>query len=341
MYYRNKLVASGREGVRCFFRVLWKIAKIASKYYQTREVRKSYGKDFPDKVFYVIGVDEGWCGLWAIISHQLEHIAYAVDRGYIPVVDLQNYFSQYLSEGALFKENAWEYYFRQPMGYALQDIKKAKNIIASVNSGTVPAKKYRISYLDCHRAHAISAYHELAKKYLRFNEQTKQKLADAYSNTLAGKGKILGVHCRGTDFTSLKPNGHPIQPTASEAIAKAKEVMQAHRCARLYLATEDADIYEAFAEQFGKKLIAADSYRWRAGDLKPGQSNSSRSYNASRDKRYQDGLAYLAETYLLSKCSCFVGGATRGTLGALLMSDGFEYQHVFDLGIYSGKLKTK
>jgi hypothetical protein len=334
MYYRNKLQKSSKQGIGCFFRVLWKTAKIFSKYYQTHEVRKSYGKDFPDKVFYIIGVDEGWCGLWAIITHQLTHIAYAVDHGYIPVVDLQNYFNQYLGEDVLFKENAWEYYFQQPMGYSLQDVKKAKNIIASVNRGVIPMEKYRLGYTDCYNAQAMAYYQKLAKKYLRFNEQTEKNLVNAYNEVLAGKGKILGVHCRGTDFITLKPNGHPIQPKAAEAIEKAKQVMQEYQCARLYLATEDADIYDAFAEQFGNKLIAGSSHRWRVGDLKPGQNNSDLYNNATRNERYQGGLAYLAETYLLSKCSCFIGGATRGTLGTLLMSDGFEYQYVFNLGTY-------
>jgi hypothetical protein len=334
MYYRNKLLQSGKQGAGCFFRVLWKIAKIHSKYYQTREVRKSYGKDFPDKVFYIIGVDEGWCGLWAIITHQLRHIAYAIDHGYIPVVDLQNYFNQYLGEELLFKENAWEYYFRQPMGYSLRDIKKAKNIIVSVNSGVIPIEKYRLGCKDCYNTQATSYYQKLAKQYLHFNEQTEKILAAAYSKTLEGKGKILGVLCRGTDYITLKPHGHAIQPKVADAIGKAKQVMQEYQCTCLYLATEDADIYGAFAEQFGSRLIVGSSRRWRAGDLKRGRNNSDFYNNASKDERYQGGLTYLVDTYLLSRCSCFIGGATCGTLGTLLMNDSFEYQYVFNLGTY-------
>jgi hypothetical protein len=334
MYYRNKLIKSAKQGPGCFFRVLWKIVKAFSKYYQTHEIRKSCGKDFPDKVFYIIGVDEGWCGLWAIITHQLTHIAYAIDQGYIPVVDLQNYFNQYLGEDVLFKENVWEYYFQQPMDYSLQHIKKAKNIIVSVNSGILPIEKYRLGYKDCYNAQTIACYKKLTRKYLRFNEQTEKYLADSYNGTLKGKGRILGVLCRGTDFIALKPKGHPVQPEAGEAIEKAKQVMQEHKCTHLYLATEDAAIYDTFAEQFGKKLIANSCHRWRAEDLKLGQNNSNLHDNAAKDERYQGGLAYLAEVYLLSKCNCFIGGATRGTLGVLLMNENFEYQYVFNLGTY-------
>ena len=58
-------------------------------YSDAGEVRKSYGQLHKDKTFYVIGVDEGWCGKFAIIVHQLTHIAYAVENGLLPVVDLK------------------------------------------------------------------------------------------------------------------------------------------------------------------------------------------------------------------------------------------------------------
>jgi hypothetical protein len=335
MYYTNKLIKSIKCSPGCFFRVLWKIAKTFSGYYQTHEVRKCRGTDFPDKTFYIIGMDEGWCGLFAIITHQLTHIAYAVEQGYIPVVDLQNYFNQYLSDKALFKENAWEYYFRQPMGYSLRDIKKAKHIIAGVNSGNLPVEKYRLGYKDCYNAQTISYYRKIAGDYLRFNGQTEKYLMATYNEVLKDKGKVLGVLCRGTDFTSLKPHGHPVQPDAGQVIEKAEQVMKAHQCTHLYLATEDAAIFTLFAHHFGEKLIAQNSHRWRAEDLKPGRSNATIYDDAGKDRRYQGGLEYLSEIYLLSKCHCFIGGATRGTIGALLMTGGYEYQYIFDLGVYN------
>jgi hypothetical protein len=36
---------------------------------QSIEKTKSYGKNYPDKTFYVIRADEGWCGLFAIVTH--------------------------------------------------------------------------------------------------------------------------------------------------------------------------------------------------------------------------------------------------------------------------------
>ena len=109
-------------------------------------MRKSYGQLHKDKTFYVIGVDEGWCGMFAILVHQLTHIAYAVENGLLPVVDLKNYTSQYLSFEDRFKINAWEIFFEQPSGYNLNDIKKAKNVIYSVSYFDPPDIKYLMPY---------------------------------------------------------------------------------------------------------------------------------------------------------------------------------------------------
>ena len=97
-----------------------------------KSIKISYGYDFPEKTFYLININEGWCGLFAILAHQITHIAFAVDNEMIPVVDLQNNPSQYLESCRLFKENAWEYFFEQPCGYSLSDIKKAKNIVINI-----------------------------------------------------------------------------------------------------------------------------------------------------------------------------------------------------------------
>ena len=37
---------------------------------------------------------------------------------------------------------------------------------------------------------------------------------------------------------------------------------------------------------------------------------------------------------LLAECSCLVAGNVGGTHGALLMSKGYEYRYIFNLGNY-------
>jgi hypothetical protein len=324
-----------RRGPKFFFLLLRKEIQRRMPYYRTHEVRKSSGTDMPDKTFYVIGVDEGWAGLFAIVIHQLVHIIYAVERGYIPIVDLQHHYSQYLVLNELFKENAWEYFFEQPAEYSLNDIRSAKNIIKSVQNAHPPAQQWFLSYRNTFgNLKDFSCPKEIFTKYIRLNEKTKDFVTKKQNELLKNRGKILGIHCRGTDYTQLKPKGHPIQPAPEEVIKKAEEVMAQHHCDSLYLATEDADIYDLFVAHFGDKLIYDPISRWRNADLPKGRSNSKRlSYN-DKPGKIQGGVEYLSQVYLLSRCTCFIGGATYGTLGALLMNDSFDYVHVFNKGFY-------
>jgi hypothetical protein len=337
----NKLLKiiflSFKYGPKYFFLFWRREFKSRLKYYKTHEVRKSYGNEMPDKTFYITSINEVWCGLFAIIVHQLEHILYAVERGYIPIIDLQNCYNQYLGEKEFFKENSWEYFFEQPMGYGLRDIKKAKNVIIGINSGhpnkwnkTIPF----LSYRECHNADTIAYYKEKFAKYIIFNSKTMSFLTEKHNEMFKDKGRILGIHCRGTDFTALKPSGHAIQPKPDEVIEKAEQVMNEYRCDHLYLATEDADIYDLFEAHFGSRLILDKATRrWRVCDLK-GKSNSKVLASDDSAGKYKGGIDYLSQIYLLSKCNCFVSGATLGSLGVMLMTDKFEYQYIWNLGYY-------
>ena len=98
--------------------------------YTHRQRRYSYGSENPDKTFYVIGVPYTTAGLFAIVKSVFCHICYAYQKGFIPVVDMQNFKSQ-LSYNNNTNTNAWELYFQQPGGYNLKDISKSRNIIKS------------------------------------------------------------------------------------------------------------------------------------------------------------------------------------------------------------------
>ena len=65
----------------------------------------------PDKTFYVIRSRIDTWGLIACYNHVLGHIKLALEQGYIPVVDMQNYPNTYLDPGKLHQENAWELFY--------------------------------------------------------------------------------------------------------------------------------------------------------------------------------------------------------------------------------------
>jgi hypothetical protein len=54
----------------------------------------------------------------------------------------------------------------------------------------------------------------------------------------------------------------------------------------------------------------------------------------SAQERYVSGLEYLAAIEILANCNCFVGVRCGGTKAALILSEGFEYEFTFNLGLY-------
>lgn len=281
------------------------------------------GLENKDKTFFVIRRNSKTVGLFSYVLTVIGYLKIAEENGYIPVVDMQNYLSPYLSEKG--KQNVWEYYFKQPGGYSLDDIRHSRNIILS--SGEVPLQMPGLQIFSDKQQ--LTEWRNIYQKYVRLNAET-----EAYINELRaqlwGKEKVLGVLCRGTDYRDLKPKKHPIQPEVADVIAMAKKAMLEAQCEKIYLATEDKEILEQFRQEFGDVLIFPDI------NLRPYKKNeliSTIEVEREDDKRLK-GLEYLAQIELLSRCNCFIGSGCGGSYAALLMSPGFEWQYLWDLGVY-------
>ena len=76
----------------------------------------------------------------------------------------------------------------------------------------------------------------------------------------------------------------------------------------------------------GGVVIAFKDYKVRKGVPE---------YRISRENDYYlRGKEYLTTIVMLSRADCFIGGRTSGTVGMMLLSDGFEYSYVYNLGRY-------
>ena len=142
--------------------------------------------------------------------------------------------------------------------------------------------------------------------------------------------RIVGVKCRGTDYLRAKPAGHPRQPSVDEIIYKTEEVMRDKQCNKIFLATEDETIYAAFTAHFKDAVVTnkTEYVHYEKGPI--GQVV----YREDTKEKYLEGLEYLSQIIILSRCNCFVAGLTSGTVGAMLLTKGYEYSYIFDLGLY-------
>ena len=295
-----------------------------------KEHMECWGKQNSDKTFFIVRRTNTYSGLLSLMLTHLMRIDEAIKRGCIPVVDMQNNFNVYLPEDKIGKENAWEYYFEQPMHYGLQDIKKSKNIL--LGSGEVPEV---FPYNDVKFASGedgrIQYWQELAQKYIRLNKKTESYIQELESRLFAPGDKVLGVKCRGTDYLRAKPEGHPRQPDIEQIIEKTEEIMEQQGCNKIFLSTEDEAMYEKLTAHFGDAVVTnkKEYVHYEKGPI--GQVV----YREDEKEKYMEGLEYLSQIIILSRCDCLVAGLTSGTIGAMLLTKGYEYSYIFDLGLYS------
>ncbi|MDD2636725.1 MAG: hypothetical protein PHW82_14635 [Bacteroidales bacterium] len=310
-------------------------SKIFASYvnYIAREKKKSYGVDNPDLFFYVIGQKERTGGLWWIVNKVVMHLAYAEDKGYIPVVDYKHFWTQYHMDEELGNVNVWEKFFLQPSSYNLDDISRSRNIIIA-DKHAAPSDKYFMGNTDFYDDPSRLVYFQnIFKKYIKFSVPTKAFLEEKRNSIIPTGTRVVGVLSRGTDYILKKPKNHPIQPEPQDIVEHTDEILKKYNCKYVFIATEDADIFELFKDRFGDSLLFVNQKRISKKDIENEELLVDVTKKSNQDK-YIMGLNYLLATYILSTCTCFIAGRTGGTKGVLLMQDNFEYKYVYNLGLY-------
>lgn len=299
------------------------------------EIRISNGDQNPEKIFYVIRRDDGKVGMFSYMLLFLEHIRYALDNGYIPVIDMKNYPNPYVE--TIGKENAWEFYFEQPLRkdegglYSLKDVEKSKNVILS-NGGepSRPAFDSIDMTAKILSSKEYSTWSRICQKYIRFNKETLEYAQKEYNKILDPKERVIAVSLRGTDYSNAMPSGHPIQPEVEAAIEVCEKYLDDWNCSKLFLATEDMEIVKKMLSHFGNKVVTTDRKLYK---YVKSMAVTQEGFEREND-HYLRGLEYITQMIILTKCNCLIAGVTSGITGTVLLHDRFEHIYLFDLGIY-------
>lgn len=310
-----------------FGRLLEKIKnKISYLMYKAkiRERRKSFGSENAGKIYYVIRRESSG-GIFSIVNTTLGHINYAKAHQYIPVVDMENLASDWIGceEG-----NAWEYFFEQLGNVSLNEVYHSKHVILSDMGYKEPSPEYRMDCLNDYKK--IKFWHSLYQEYIHFTPEIMQYVTKKEKEILRDKKHVLGVLCRGTDYTGKKPKGHPIQPSPEEVMEKVKETIAKFHCEAVFLATEDAEILNYF-----KNAILDIPFLYI--ETKRVQSIEDKWLPEMVDirQRYQMNIDYIAAIHILTKCSCFLAGRTSGSVAAYYMKEEmYDYVYFWDKGYY-------
>jgi len=295
-----------------------------------KEHKKSFGNQHQDKIFYIIRRQPLGAGLLSNFHWVMNHIIYAIENDYIPIVNMKNYKTYYnekipIEIGNIKTLNAWEYYFEQPCGYYLKDIKKAKNVILGVlniYSITDPLELYDKN------ENIIKQYNNVVSNFMKFNQKTLEHLVKTKNTLFNGKKNILGVLYRGTDMKTAPLHYTP--PSLEETVMKTLEVVKNENFDHIFIRTEEQEAIDIFEKTFDKsKLIISNINRlknYATGNIAVINYKNTNSV-------YTDGLDYLTEIYLLSQCDGIIAQKVNGTNFALgLNNNKYRYIYIFDHG---------
>lgn len=165
--------------------------------------------------YYIIRRKNATTGLFSNYSVFAGHIRYALLKGYIPVIDMQNYPNQMLDPKLLGKENGWEYYFKQPFNIGLEQAYKGENIILSKEMSDFGYAPQSMNLFK-NKNGILDEWRMLVKfGLLKIQPHLQKEISEVYNKLFKPNDRIIGVHLRGTDYVADKPNAHPIPPPLS------------------------------------------------------------------------------------------------------------------------------
>ena len=250
---------------------------------------RSNGELNKDKIFYVIQRNPGK-GFFSNVAFVTNHIKVALDNGFIPIVDMENFVTWYNENNKILKtNNAWEYYFEQISNFSLKDVYKSKNIILTNRNF------YRSSgFLD-----SINEDKELKNVFQKYIliKKNKLKVIHYLKKKLFEKKKILGVHFRGTGY---KIGRQPHPATIKQMINRLNKILSKENYDKIFLVTEDLNNFKAIIAEFKDKVIYLNN------SVRENNSNTAFDTYPRLNHRYKLGRDILIEACLLSYCDGYL-----------------------------------
>lgn len=294
------------------------------KYY-IREVLYKTGLKKSHKYFIIHYGDSQSCG-WTVWERVvLYNSIYAIDNGMIPIIDMQTRWNIYLEENEVGKVNSWEKFYRQPMDITLAECIKSNDFEEGSYSqewfNYVRSRKLRIKDNEYLRA--------CYQKYVRYNEETEDKLNKLYSALLVSNGllpdaRLIGVCMRGSDYKQFHHMKQPPVEYVRTVVDKNTELIH---CDGIFIATEDAKIMKSIKATFNDYKIIS----YKAGEIDYSSGLIGRQIRQSKSAD-EAGFDYLFTLYALNKCSCLIGGLCGATIVAKYKrSTPYDFINVIDL----------
>lgn len=301
--------------------------KVALKNFAKRIIERRYSFSLKflktPHHYYIIRRHKPWAGFFANYLFVATHIEYAISKGYIPVVDMENFATLYnedhLVDGIA---NAWEYYFSQPHQVTLDDAYHSGNYILSDTSNYLKRLPYREGY---------GLFEINEDKLKRFNREichliplkpSIQAKLDQECEVFQGVSKILGVHVRGTDKRKYVVDHH-ISALANVYLDKTEEILNLYHVDKIFLCSDEEETVSLFREKFGNLVYVNNAFRAKDNDT---EGVHLRKTNVRENHKYLLGYEVLRDCYMLSKCNYIIFSHSNVTNVALIWNNN-KYEH--------------
>lgn len=260
---------------------------------------------------------------FCFVREMLANIIWCLENGYKPIIDIYPSGGNYSDNS-----NLWEKMYKQPFNEKM--VSDGDSFIEC------PIKVHCIvpSMQDARDYKKSSFWHKLYKEFVVYNDACDEYISKECEDIIGDK-KVLACLIRGTDYTSLKPSGHPIQPSVEELIEKADEIMKKDNLEYIYLATEEKKIADIFKNRYKDKLL--ENKRKYFDDLyeKSGVKMVSQVCFDRENDDFIKILEYMSSINILSKCDSMVAGLCGGSEAAVYFNGGnYRTLYLFDKGVY-------
>lgn len=251
-------------------------------------------------------------GFYSNLYGLLQIIFWADQYGFVPVVKCSKN-THYLEQDTSFlnTSNYFEYFFEQPGGVSVEQALRSSAVVFS-------EPKQRKLFFTLTSEEQSEAAVKMLQRYIRFRPEVLAQL-EASKQCFIGDKRTLGIKYRGTDmFSNLKNHPLPFQP--EEVARVASRIFEEGGYEQVFLATEDLDGLEAFQRCFGSVLRFDENVqRYRKG-MDHIQAVYRTTYT---HPAYEEGLAVLRDTWVLSQAQGLVGTGSGVTMFAELFNKAY------------------
>ena len=269
------------------------------------------------------------CGLFSNYIVYLGCIRKYLNEGFIPILEFESY--KNIINGFKVdptKGNPWEYYFNQPFGYEYNNIIRKEKNIKHFECKLNNIRPSPDIYLN---KTFMNYWHIFNNKYIPIKNEIINESNNIIKTIFKDSKNVLGILLRGTDYVTRKPRSHPIPPKTEDVIKDVKLLDNKNKYNWIFIATEDNNIRDIFINSIGIKV------KYLLSKTKISYSYSSKKLLAFNInfKNYLDfNKIYLLNIIILSKCLDLLAANTSGTLGVFILTEGFRYYKIYDLGYY-------